>query len=445
MVVITLKSLSKSYEHFVETLNITSTGVDLKSVDLCTKLLQQDWWKQQFGSSHSSSSSEQAFMAKSFQKDKGKSSQPSQQKTYTSSSEGLKKKNVQCNYSHKYGHMKLECRKRLVAWAKQSGSQLKANVAEHTKQSGSSFYAFMDKRPANHVKSSAWYIDSGASRHFTHHRDWFTNFQPYSDSVIFGGGEEYTVVGKGNVQIRTRGRKLIFLDVYYVPGMELNLLSINQILTHSPWLDVTFSSLQCSIIDRETQTTVVVGREDYGLFKLVDSGDSRELAMAAKCSSVSTLWHQRYGHLNVHCLSQLVREDLVIGLLEIWIQNLGVSGSCQPRKQHRTPFSDGNSWRAFKVLQLVHADICGPMAAPSVTRSRYFLFFVDDFSRKMWVDFLHQKSEVIVCFQKSKALVENESGQHIVTLQSDNRGEFCSSAFSHFCEQHGIKRQLATP
>lgn len=65
MVVITLKSLPKSYEHFVETLNITSTDVDLKFADLCTKLLQQDQWKKQFDSGNSSSSSEQAFIAKS--------------------------------------------------------------------------------------------------------------------------------------------------------------------------------------------------------------------------------------------------------------------------------------------------------------------------------------------------------------------------------------------
>ena len=40
MVVITLKSLPSSYEHFIETLNITSTNVDLKFPELCTKLLQ---------------------------------------------------------------------------------------------------------------------------------------------------------------------------------------------------------------------------------------------------------------------------------------------------------------------------------------------------------------------------------------------------------------------
>lgn len=39
IVVITLRSLPKSYEHFIKTLNITSSSVDLKFTDLCTLLL----------------------------------------------------------------------------------------------------------------------------------------------------------------------------------------------------------------------------------------------------------------------------------------------------------------------------------------------------------------------------------------------------------------------
>ncbi|MDF3686452.1 hypothetical protein [Enterobacter hormaechei] len=138
----------------------------------------------------------------------------------------------------------------MVAQSKQSGSQPKANSAEHTEQAESAFYAFMAKRLADHVKSSTWYIDSGASRHFTHRKDYFTDYQPYSDPNIFGGGEEYTVAGKDNIQIQSVGRKLIFLDVYYVPGMELNLLSVSQLLQHSPHLAVTFNSHQCTITDR---------------------------------------------------------------------------------------------------------------------------------------------------------------------------------------------------
>ena len=42
MVVITLKSLPSSYEHFIETLNIIATNFDLGFPKLCTKLLHKD-------------------------------------------------------------------------------------------------------------------------------------------------------------------------------------------------------------------------------------------------------------------------------------------------------------------------------------------------------------------------------------------------------------------
>lgn len=54
MVLIMLKILPRSYDHFIEPLNITSTNVDLKFDELCNKLLQQHKWKKQFGSSNNS-------------------------------------------------------------------------------------------------------------------------------------------------------------------------------------------------------------------------------------------------------------------------------------------------------------------------------------------------------------------------------------------------------
>lgn len=83
--------------------------------------------------------------------------------------------------------------------------------------------------------------------------------------MVFDGGEEYTAVGKGIVQIQSGGLTLIFLNVYYVPGMEINLLSVSQIMRNSPQLDVVFSAHKCSIIDRETRLTVVVSLQDHGL------------------------------------------------------------------------------------------------------------------------------------------------------------------------------------
>lgn len=170
---------------------------------------------------------------------------------------------------------------------------------------------------------------------------------------------------------------------------------------------------------------MAVGIEDHGLYKLVDTGESLEHAFAAKSSFISNLWHQRYKQLNIHYLAQLVPKDLVHGLLEILTQNQGVCGACQVGKQHRTPFKDGDSWRASKVLQLVHVDVCGPMNTPSVIGSTYFLLFIDDFNHKMWVYFLRQKLDVFTIFQKFKALVEKESSCPMVTLRSDNWGGGC--------------------
>ena len=84
------------------------------------------------------------------------------------------------------------------------------------------------------------------------------------------------------------------------------------------------------------------------------------------------------------------------------------------------------------------------MATP-VLGFRYFLLFVDDFSRKMWVYFLKKKSDAFLVFQKFKPLVEKEFGKSIITLRSDNGGEFCSNEFSSFLDTHGIKCQLTTP
>ena len=94
---------------------------------------------------------------------------------------------------------------------------------------------------------------------------------------------------------------------------------------------------------------------------------------------------------------------------------------------------------------MVHADISGAMNIISIIDARYFLLFVDDFSRKMWVYFLKLKFEVFKEFQKFKALVENESGCHVTSLRFDNGGEFCSKEFNNFCAKHGIKRQYTTP
>ena len=65
-------------------------------------------------------------------------------------------------------------------------------------------------------------------------------------------------------------------------------------------------------------------------------------------------------------------------------------------------FPVGKAWRASKCLELVHADLRGPMSTKSPSGSQFFLPFTDDFSRMSWLYFLENKSEAFGSFKKFK-------------------------------------------
>jgi len=74
--------------------------------------------------------------------------------------------------------------------------------------------------------------------------------------------------------------------------------------------------------------------------------------------------------------------------------------------------------------------------------NRYFITFIDDFSKKLWVYFLKEKSAAFIVFKNFKALVENQSGHKLVTLRSDRGGEYTSKEFDKYCMEQGIKHQF---
>lgn len=105
-------------------------------------------------------------------------------------------------------------------------------------------------------------------------------------------------------------------------------------------------------------------------------------------------------------------KGLVSGLPKI-DNPMQLCDGCLVGKHARSPFPASAKLRAEKKLQLVHADICGPIAPSTPAGNKYFLLLVDvdDFSRMMWVYVIKAKSDAFETFQKFKAQVENECDQ----------------------------------
>jgi hypothetical protein len=76
---------------------------------------------------------------------------------------------------------------------------------------------------------------------------------------------------------------------------------------------------------------------------------------------------------------------------------------------------------------------------------RYFITFIDDYSRFTYVYLLRTKDEAFGKFKEFKKMVENQKERQIKVLRSDRGGEYFSKEFSTFCEENGIIHQMTAP
>lgn len=81
-----------------------------------------------------------------------------------------------------------------------------------------------------------------------------------------------------------------------------------------------------------------------------------------------------------------------------------------------------------------------PAKVPSLGGARFFVTFIDDWSRKVWVYLSKHKNQAFMSFKHWKALVENQTGKQIKVLRTDNGLEYLSEEFTEFCREHGIVR-----
>ena len=107
---------------------------------------------------------------------------------------------------------------------------------------------------------------------------------------------------------------------------------------------------------------------------------------------------------------------------------------CQHGKHTKASFPS-KEYFASKPLQLVHTDLCGPTRTMLLNVEKYFMLFIDDYTRMTWVTFLKHKLEAFNKFKIFRKMVENESDMKIKFVQLDKRGEFTSDEFFDYCEK----------
>eukprot|EP00253_Pinus_taeda_P023154 PITA_23154 len=149
---------------------------------------------------------------------------------------------------------------------------------------------------------------------------------------------------RGGIKIFTKqGERKTIADVYYVPGMRCNLLSIGQLVQKG--YNVYFVNDVCTIMDIAPNKRCIaeVKMTRNRMFPLrirADLKNKNEIATVTQEALQSVpkdenwLWHLRFGHLNFGGLNLLSRKGMVKGLPLIEKPDSLCEG-CILGKQHR--------------------------------------------------------------------------------------------------------------
>ena len=117
---------------------------------------------------------------------------------------------------------------------------------------------------------------------------------------------------------------------------------------------------------------------------------------------------------------------------------------CIQSKMHRSPFTSCSPY-CFKVPgELINSDV-GSFEVASRKGYKYFVTFIDDYSKSLSAMPLKCKSDVFRCFKLFKASFEKDGRFAIRALRSDNGGKYLSKAFEIFLLDSGIAHSPGPP
>ncbi|CAB0002598.1 unnamed protein product, partial [Nesidiocoris tenuis] len=418
---IMLQGLTDTYDPMIMALE--SSGAKITTDFVKTKLLQDTKWHH-----HQSGADEPALMVRK-QKKKPFCFRCKSKTHYTNQCSGPSENNAPFQ------------RQATSQNFKQHFPQQNPNFKNKAKGNKALFAAF-----GTNMKSDCWYVDSGATTHMSGRSDWLNNIRKIDAQrqIIVANNEKLDVEGIGTASVTLSYQDTRDVsDVMYIPNLAANLLSVNALVKNG--FGVAFDINGCRIFDTEDfhveGEPIAIASNVDGLFKLrTASSEQVNIALSSSMSD-HTLWHRRLGHLN-HYSMVLLKDKLATGLSFDVPASPQLCVSCVKGKQSRKPYPFKKDKQvAENKLDLIHSDVLGPVEVASWSGKRYMLTFIDDHSRKVFVYFLHNKSEVPEVFDSFRRQVETATGRKVKILRTDNGGEYCNRRMANILIKHGIKHE----
>lgn len=383
-----------------------------------------------------------------------------------------KKRGPRCHFCKRFGHIQRNCREKERKSSSEGstvnpsavGKKHRVYCAEANGQpvdSDTDEIGFVVRHALStgvEVPSTLagnWIVDSGSTSHICNDRNSFVDLQSLAKpiDVSLGDGHVLKAIARGTVYLTLKTghltRRCKLHDVLFVPDISYNLLSVSKAVEKG--ISFAFNERGC-VLKNPKGKLITVARKIGSLYCVMyeEPKDHVHHTVAEKLSnsckqSKQHLWHRRYGHLGVNNLRRLAKEKLVDEFDYCVSKPIDFCEPCLKGKHQRSRFPPCSERKTTKPLELVHSDVCGKLESKSLGGAQYFVTFIDDMTKYVWVYAIKHKSDVFKKFCQWKTEVEKLLGHCVKTVRTDNGGEYTSKEFEEYLGNEGVRHELTVP
>ena len=322
-------------------------------------------------------------------------------------------KEIKCFFCNKAGHLKKDCAK-YKAWRVKKGTSLSLVNTESLLVS---------------VAKNTWWLDTGTTKHISVSlQGCRANRKPMESErfLYMGAGDPVQVEGIATFGlILCTGYILELKETLYVSSFRRNLISVS--LLDKEGYDIRFGNHKSLLRFNSTLvgTGALISPDNLYLLHTVDSNnacyvsETRGIKRKLPTENSYRLWHRRLGHISAKRIDRLVSDE-ILETLDHTDQQVCIE-CIKGKTTNKRRFE---AERSSETLKVVHTDICGPFPTASWNGQRYFISFIDDFSRYGYIHLIKEKFEALDAFKSFKTEVENQLGKTIKAVRSDRGGEY---------------------
>jgi hypothetical protein len=186
--------------------------------------------------------------------------------------------------------------------------------------------------------------------------------------------------------------------------------------------------------DQQTKAILMVGPSERSVHVMRSYPRQASMAM----TSTMNEWHTCLDHPYIHKLNTLAKNNLI----SITDSTLDPCSSCQLGKLSHVHLA-AVPHHSTAPFEIIFSDVWGPTPVSSSLGHKYFVIFINDFTRYTWIYFLKYKSEVFHIFLQFKKMIERQFNTKICTFHSYWGGKY--QKLHHYFKQTGIQHRIACP